>query len=137
MLVRDFSLLFGFYGAGRLGHYLGIPLPSNVLGLTILLFALHQRWIALDWISRGATYLLGLLPLMFVPVLVGALSKFPEWSTHGLSILLAMGVSMSLAMVVTGWWVQVSEQRSRRKVRNPLPLNGPQPDRNPPVSRHA
>ncbi len=66
------AALYGIFRLGELvADALGLPLPGSVLGMVLLWAALEAGLVRLEWIRDGATTLLGLLGLLFVPAGVG------------------------------------------------------------------
>ena len=71
-LLIGVAWLWAFLGLGTaLVDALGVPLPGSVAGMLLLWAALEARVVRLDWLERGASSLLGVLGLLFVPAGVG------------------------------------------------------------------
>lgn len=71
-LLIGIAWLWAFLGIGTLAvEALGVPLPGSVAGMLLLWAALEIRAVRLEWLERGASSLLGLLGLLFVPAGVG------------------------------------------------------------------
>lgn len=106
--IWQIALIMAFYGVGewiaRLTH---APLPASVIGLALILIALHRRWIKPAQLRDGAHGLLGRMLLFFVPA-VPVLIEHPEFlSMLGLRLMLAVGIGTVLVMAVTGAVVQI------------------------------
>ena len=61
-----FLVCFELLGAA-LGGLASLPVPPSVLGMVLLWGALEAGVVRLRWLEEGATTLLGLLGLLFVP----------------------------------------------------------------------
>jgi holin-like protein len=71
-LLIGIAWLWAFLGLGTIAvEALGLPLPGSVAGMLLLWAALETGAVRLDWLERGATSLLGVLGLLFVPAGVG------------------------------------------------------------------
>jgi holin-like protein len=71
-LVIGIAWLWAFLGLGTfVVDGLGLPLPGSVAGMLLLWAALEARVVRLEWLERGASSLLGVLGLLFVPAGVG------------------------------------------------------------------
>lgn len=64
---------------------LGLIVPGNILGLFLLLGLLGTGIVRLAWIEEGAALLLWLLPLLFLPVFVGAAEDRSFWAERGIA----------------------------------------------------
>jgi holin-like protein len=103
-LVIGIAWLWAFLGLGTVVvEALGLPLPGSVAGMLLLWVALEARVVRLEWLERGATSLLGVLGLLFVPAGVGLVQYGgPVWLV--LVPVVAAGALATLA--VTGHVVQ-------------------------------
>jgi holin-like protein len=92
--VLGLGLLCGFAALGQgLVALTRLPLPGSVVGLLLLLLALSQRWVRLEWVDTAADSLLGLLGLLFVPAAVGVVEYLGAWKQWpGWLLVMAAGV---------------------------------------------
>jgi holin-like protein len=71
-LLIGIAWLWAFLGLGTAAvDLLHVPLPGSVAGMLLLWAALEARVVRLEWLERGASSLLGVLGLLFVPAGVG------------------------------------------------------------------
>ena len=71
-LLIGIAWLWAFLGLGTfVVDGLGLPLPGSVAGMLLLWAALEARVVRREWLERGASSLLGVLGLLFVPAGVG------------------------------------------------------------------
>jgi holin-like protein len=97
-----------FYGAGEiLARLIHAPLPGSVIGLALILLALHLRLLKPAYLRDGAHGLLSRMLLFFVPA-VPALITHPEFATMlGVRLMLVVVIGTLLVMGVTGAVVQM------------------------------
>ena len=91
-----------FFGADALCRATHLPIPSNVVGLAVLLLALFARAVRLSWIERGADALLRHLGLFFVPAAVAVVRHVEVLRASLSSIVAIVVVSTLLVLLVTG-----------------------------------
>jgi holin-like protein len=105
-LVLYAFLLLG----GLVADVLGLPLPGSVLGMVLLWAALEAGVVRLAWIREGATTLLGLLGLLFVPAGAGFV-QFVDAGWVWLGAVAVTGVGAVGTIVLTGLVVQRGMER--------------------------
>ena len=83
-------------------HFLHLPIPGPVVGMVLLLLALHwgpvQRAVA-----PAAGFLLTHLSLLFVPVGVGVMTHLDLLGAYGLRLLVVIVLSTWAGMAATVW----------------------------------
>jgi holin-like protein len=99
--LRGLALLLLLQAAGEaLVHALKLPFPGPVVGLVLLLVALHWEWARVP-VAAAAELLLGHLSLLFVPVGVGVITHLQLMSHYGVQLLVVIVVSTWIGMTVT------------------------------------
>ncbi|MCW5628992.1 MAG: CidA/LrgA family protein [Rhodoferax sp.] len=83
-----------------LARLLQLPLPGPVLGMLLLLVALHWPQVRTP-VGAVADALLAHLSLLFVPVGVGVMTHLGLLSQYGLRMLVAIVVSTWIGLAVT------------------------------------
>jgi holin-like protein len=105
-LVIGIAILWLFLLAGQgLGDLLDLPLPGSVLGMLLLWGALEAGVVRLAWIDRGASALLAILGLLFVPSGVGVI-EYADAGTVWLGVGAVVVGGVLLTLSVTGLVVQ-------------------------------
>jgi holin-like protein len=105
-LLIGIAWLWAFLGLGTaLVDLLGVPLPGSVAGMLLLWGALEARVVRLDWLERGATSLLGLLGLLFVPAGVG-LTQYVGAGPVWMAVVAVVAAGALITLAVTGHVVQ-------------------------------
>ena len=84
----------------------GLPLPGPVLGLILLLVILIFRGGPDEALRGTSNGLLRHLSLLFVPAGVGIVTQLDALERDWLPIVVAILVSTTLALAVTGWLMQ-------------------------------
>jgi holin-like protein len=107
-LLIGIAWLWAFLGLGSAAvDALGLPLPGSVAGMLLLWAALEARLVRLDWLERGATSLLGVLGLLFVPAGVG----LAQYAGAGLVWLAAIAIVLVGALVTLAVTGHVTQRR--------------------------
>jgi len=89
---------------------LGLPLPGSVVGMVLLWCALEAKAVRLTWVRDGATTLLGVLELLFVPAGAGFVSFVDAgWTWLGAVAVTLLGAVATIAL--TGVVVQRGMER--------------------------
>jgi holin-like protein len=101
-LVIGIAWLWTFLGLGSAAvGALGLPLPGSVAGMLMLWAALEARIVRLEWLERGASSLLGVLGLLFVPAGVG-LAQYAGAGAIWLAVIGIVLVGALATLAVTG-----------------------------------
>ena len=106
-MLRALTILVLCQFAGEvIARGLGIPLPGPVLGLVLLLGILMVRGSPGEDLRTTSTGLLRYLSLLFVPAGVGIVTQLSALERDWKAIAVAIVVSTSLGLAVTGWIMQ-------------------------------
>lgn len=106
-----FIHVFLFLGAA-LKEVIPLPIPASMFGLILLFLALYLNIIKVEWVEKGATWLMAELLLFFVPSAVGIVNYDDILSLQGAEIVLLIGVS---TVIVLGMTALVAERITGRK----------------------
>lgn len=93
-----------------LAYVLPLPIPASVYGLVLLLAALKLGVLRLEQVKEAGNFLIGILPLLFVPAAVGVMDLWEELGAMLVPCLIAVIPVTLLVMGVSG---RVT-QRARR-----------------------
>jgi holin-like protein len=106
-----FIHVFLFLGAA-LKEIIPLPIPASMFGLILLFLALYLKIVKLEWVEKGALWLMAELLLFFVPSAVGIVNYDDILSLQGAEIVLLIGVS---TVIVLGMTALVAERITGRK----------------------
>ena len=121
--LRGLAFLLLLQGAGEgLTHAFALPFPGPVVGLVLLLVALHWPWVR-EPVAAVAELLLANLSLLFVPVGVGIITHLQLVSRYGVQLLVVIVLSTWIGMAVTALVL--------RRLVNPEPKPESQPEPKP------
>lgn len=101
---------------GEILHTL-IPLsiPASIYGLVLLLVALLTGVIRLEQIKETSSFLIGIMPLLFVPAAAGVMQMRSQILQMLVPILLALFPVTILVMVSAGRVTQAVMKKGERK----------------------
>jgi holin-like protein len=95
--------------AEALSALLPRPIPSSVYGLLLMLAALGLKLLKVDQVKQASSFLVGILPILFLVPAVGIMSLWAELRAFLLPCVLAAVPVTVLVMAVSGLvtqWVQ-------------------------------
>ena len=95
-------LIISFIGEG-LKYLLPLPIPASIYGMVLLFTGLMTGLIKLEAVTEVGTFLIEIMPLMFIPAGVGLMTS---WGT-----LKAIIVPVSIITVLTNITVMVATGR--------------------------
>ena len=105
-ILIGIAWLWAFLGIGTAAvEALGLPIPGSVAGMLLLWAALEARLVKLEWLERGASSLLGVLGLLFVPAGVG-FTQYAGAGPQWMAVVAIVVVGALATLAVTGHVVQ-------------------------------
>lgn len=84
-----------------------VAIPASVYGLALMFLLLVFKVIRLDMVDSVADYLIAIMPVMFVPPIVGVIDSYDEISGILIKLLLITIATTVFVMVVTGTVAQL------------------------------
>lgn len=116
--IKQFGMILLFSLAGELLNFLiPLPIPASIYGIILLFSALMLGIIKLDQVEKTGSFLIEIMPLMFIPAAVGimeslSLVKASFWGYIGIT-----AVSTIIVMAVSGVVTQfvIKLQRGKQK----------------------
>lgn len=115
-IVMQIVLLFAFSYIGSVVQDLfHLSIPGSIIGLILLLICLFFRIIPVSFISRGAGTLLAILPLLFIPAMIGIMNYPSLLSLDGLFLLVVIVLSSIITLIMSGVIGQYFEKHSRKR----------------------
>ncbi|BDH60992.1 hypothetical protein MTP04_11220 [Lysinibacillus sp. PLM2] len=112
-------------------HYLGvlivtltkIPLPPSVVGFILLFICLLLKWIKIELIRDGASFLIGFMLLFYIPPMVGIIEYPQLLSYNGLILILGVIVSTLFAILITSFLSQKIEKKEEMWKKQTVEVN--------------
>jgi len=104
--LRQFSIIAMIALAGEiLNHFLPLPVPSSIYGIVILLMLLISGALKVEQIKDVSSFLIEIMPVMFIPAAVGLLESFgllaPSLAAYAVIIFISTVAVMAVSGLVT------------------------------------
>lgn len=101
--LKQFSIILFISFLGEILHMLiPLPVPASVYGLVFMLGALITGVLKLGQVRETATFLIEIMPVMFIPAGVGLMESWSALQPVWLPVILITIVTTILVMAVTG-----------------------------------
>lgn len=85
-----------------LNHFIPLPIPASIYGLVLMLVLLISKIVPLDSVKGAATFLIDIMPVMFIPAAVGLIAFWGKLKDMFLPFCIITVLSTFLVMIVTG-----------------------------------
>ncbi|ENQ8615195.1 CidA/LrgA family protein [Vibrio fluvialis] len=82
-----------------------LPIPPNLTGMLLLLALVFTHIVNVDWLRKGATWLLAEMLLFFVPAVVAVVNYQDLMKQEGLRIMVVLILSTIAVIGSTAWVV--------------------------------
>ena len=115
--LRQFMiiLLLSFLGE-VLKMFIPLPIPASVYGLVLMLVCLMTGVLKTSQVKDAAFFLIGIMPVMFIPAAAGLIDSWKVLQPLLLPILVITVVITVFVMVITGKVAQMIAQK--RGIKN-------------------
>ena len=114
--LRQFSIILLFSLAGEALHaLLPLPVPASIYGIVLLLACLMAGVVRVDAIREVSSFLIEIMPVMFIPAAVGLMESFGLLLPSLGAYLALMAVSTFAVMAVAGRVTQAVIRRQSAK----------------------
>ena len=99
----QFGIITAVSFAGEiLKNIIPIAVPASVYGMVLMFLLLVFKVIKLDMVEDAADYLITIMPIMFVPPIVGLMDSYYEISGVLTELIVITLITTVFVMVVTG-----------------------------------
>ena len=116
--LKQFSIILFISFLGEILHMLiPLPVPASVYGLVLMLGALITGVSKLGQVRETATFLIEIMPVMFIPAGVGLMESWSSLQPVWLPVILITIVTTVLVMVVTGKVTQAMIGKEKKDER--------------------
>lgn len=115
----QFMIIIAFSFLGELLHYiLPLPIPASIYGIVLLFVALELKWVKVKDIRETSSFLIAVMPVMFIPAAVGLIDSWKSIGNFWLEYIIVTVLSTFVVMGVSGWITQFVIQRNKVQKEN-------------------
>ncbi len=101
--LKQFGIILTISFAGELmKHWIPLPIPASIYGIAILFLGLQTGLIRLSSIRETGSFLVQIMPIMFVPTAVGLMNSWGVIRDAYMEYLIMIVLSTAAVMVVSG-----------------------------------
>lgn len=106
--LKQFTIILAISLLGELlNHFLALPIPGSIYGIVILFILLSTKVIKVDQIKDTASFLIEIMPVMFIPAAVGIINVWDIVKDNIITYSILIVVSTILVMGVSGLVTQL------------------------------
>lgn len=114
--VKQFLIILGISFAGEaLKFLLPFPIPASIYGMVILLIGLLSGFIPLSSVKEAGTFLIEIMPVMFIPAGVGLMTSWHILQPVLIPVSIITVAALITVMIVTGRCTQWILHKDRKK----------------------
>ena len=117
---KQFTIIIFLSFLGEVLHALiPFPIPASIYGIILLFLLLERKVLALEDISEVSSFLLFIMPVLFVPAAVGLIEAWDEMRASLTAYVTIIIAVTFIVMVSTGHITQFFLNRTKAKEKNP------------------
>lgn len=121
----QFLIIVAISFLGELLHYfIALPIPASIYGIILLFAALQLGWIKVRQIREVSTWLIAIMPALFIPSAVGLVKSWDILSQSLVKYSVVTFVSTLVVMGLTGLATQYVIRQSKNKEAKEADDNG-------------
>jgi len=110
----QFLIIIAFSFFGELLHFsLPLPIPASIYGIVLLFLALEMKWIKVKDIRETSSFLIAVMPVMFIPAAVGLIDSYQSIGSAWLQYIVVTVLTTFVVMGVSGWLTQYVIRRDK------------------------
>lgn len=114
--VIQFLIIAAFAFIGELLHwFIPLPIPASIYGIVLLFIALELKWVKVSDIREVSTFLIAVMPIMFIPAAAGLMESWGAVKSSVWEYALITIVSTFVVMGVSGAVTQFVIWRGKKK----------------------
>ena len=114
--LGQIAIIAGVSLVGELLSYvIPLPVPGSIYGLLLMLLLLITKTIRLRQVKAVASWLLSLMPIMFVGPTVSLMASYESYKSFLIPVIVICVVTTILTMAITGCTAQILMFRHNRK----------------------
>lgn len=112
--ITQFLIILAFSFAGEALHaLLPLPIPASIYGIVMLFVALQRKWVKVKDVREVSTFLIAVMPVMFIPAAVGLVDSWADISGHLLAYVVVTVVTTFVVMAAAGLVTQRMIRRGK------------------------
>ena len=116
---KQFTIIIFLSFLGEVLHALiPFPIPASIYGIILLFLLLERKVLALEDISEVSSFLLFIMPVLFVPAAVGLIEAWDEMRASLTAYVTIIIAVTFIVMVSTGHITQFFLNRTKAKEKN-------------------
>lgn len=114
--VKQFLIILVISLLGELLKFLlPLPVPASIYGMVLLFAGLMTGVVKLSSVKETGTFLIEIMPVMFIPAGVGLMTSWDKVQALLLPISVITVLTIVTVMIATGWVSQIIIRRSKGK----------------------
>lgn len=118
--IIQFLIIAAFAFAGELlHHFIPLPIPASIYGIVLLFIALEFRWVKVSDIRETSSFLIAVMPIMFIPAAVGLMDSWLEVKSSIWAYAAVTVISTFVVMGVSGAVTQGVIRHERKNKEKP------------------
>lgn len=115
-VLMEFTVILAISLAAEILYALiPLPIPASIYGLIIMLVLLMSGLLKLDRVKRAGSFLLEIMPVVFIPAVVGLMEIVMDMRGALLPIAGVIVLTTVIVMAVTGRTAQWAIEREARR----------------------
>ncbi len=112
----QFLIIIAYSFLGEVLHYcLPLPIPASIYGIVLLFLSLELKWIKVKDIRETSSFLIAIMPVMFIPAAVGLIDSYKSIGNAWLQYIVVTVLSTFIVMGVSGLVTQHVIRRDKDK----------------------
>lgn len=116
-LLKQFGIITALSLVGEILHYLlPLPVPASIYGIVLLFILLETKLIKVEAVKDISTFLIEIMPVMFIPSAVGLLESW-DILKENIGIYLVITVVTTAAVMITAGRVTQGVIRRSKETR--------------------
>lgn len=101
--IKQFGIILLFSLAGEILNFaVPLPIPASIYGIVLLFSALALGIVKLECVEKAGSFLIEIMPLMFIPAAVGIMESLSLVKASFLEYMAVTAVSTVVVMAVSG-----------------------------------
>ena len=115
-IFKQFTIIILFSFIGEVLHALvPFPIPASIYGILLLFFALERKILKVDDIEEVSSFLIFIMPLLFIPAAAGLIESWDELRASLTAYITIIVAVTFIVMIATGRITQWFLRHSRKQ----------------------